>query len=127
MTLIEEARAITDYDSNIYTDSEFQELVDIGREEIRAETGSPELSFYTSDTFQATRALFWFTCIAAKVRAGEIAGVNLTVESIEAAQPGNENYAYWFRNFGKRIRAAAGATGPASIVLSRTERSYGDQ
>lgn len=125
-SLIAEARALTDYNSEIFTDSEVQEILDIAKDEIRADLGAPELTFYTQETFQATRALFWFTCIGLKVRAGEIAGVDLTVESIEAAQGDVENYNLWFSNFSKRIRAASTSPGPAVASVARDNRTYGD-
>lgn len=127
--LIAEARGITDYDSDIFTDSEFQALVDIGKEELRAEFGEPSLTFYEEDTFQATRALFWFVCIGAKIRAGEIAGINLTVGDLDATQPAQSSYDFWFSSFQKRLSAAASeqSAGPSHANLSRTDRTYGDQ
>lgn len=127
--LIAEARGLTDYDSEIFTDSEFQQIVDIGKEELRAELGDSSLSFYTDDTFQATRALFWFVCIGSKVRAGEIAGINLTVGDLKAAQPAQSSYDIWFNSFNKRLASASSeqSAGPAQETLSRDNRSYGDQ
>lgn len=129
-SLIAEARALTDYDSQVYTDSEFQELVDIGKEELRASLGVPDFQFYTEEHLSATRALFWFVCIAAKVRAGEISAVNITVGDFETQNPASTHYDYWFDNFQSRMQAAYHETdaggGPSQINLSRTERTYGE-
>jgi hypothetical protein len=123
--LIEEVRALTDYDESVYSDEEIQELVDIGKSELRSKWNEPELDFYTSERSHVERALFWFTCIATKVRIGEIASMNIRVESFEATKPGNLHYDYWFRNFQQHMRDAYQNPGPSSTVMSRTDRSYG--
>lgn len=125
-SLIEEVRGLTDYDEEIFTNSEFDELLGVAKEEIRADLRSPDLQFYTEDTFQATRALFWFTCIGAKVRVGEIAGIDLTIESIQASLPDVEEYQFWFQQFDKRLRSASSSQGAAVTNIERTDRTYGD-
>lgn len=127
-TLVDEARTLTNYDDSILSESEFRELIEIGKEELRAALGEPSLTFYQDDRYQATRALFWFVCIAAKVRVGELGGLNLTVESLEAQNPGEAHHSYWFRNFQQRLRAAGNVNsgGASSTVLSRTNRTYGE-
>jgi hypothetical protein len=129
-SLIAEARALTDYGTSVYSDSEFQELVDIGKEELRASLDAPDFTFYTNEHHNATRALFWFVCIAAKVRAGEISGVNITVGDFETQNPASIHYDYWFDNFQQRMQSAYRETdaggGPSQITLSRNNRTYGE-
>lgn len=125
--LIKEARALTGYDESVFSDSDFQDLVDIGKEELKSEWGLPDFTFYQDESLDHTRALFWFVCIAAKVRAGEIAGVNLTVGSIRSSSFSEDKFSYWFRNFDQRVRSAADSNGPAMSSVSRSERTYGDQ
>lgn len=127
-SLIEEVRGLTDYDSDILSDSELQALVDLGKEELRAELGNPQVSYYNNGRIHATRALFWFVCIAAKVKVGEIAGVNIEVESFRSWNPAEGHYGFWFRNFDKRLSAAENVEygGTAHVQISRDNRSYGE-
>lgn len=128
--LIAEVRGITDYDSSIFSDNELQQLVRIGKEELRSALGVADFQFYTEESQSATRALFWFVAIAAKVRAGEISNVNITVGDFETQNPANIHYDYWFSNFRNRLQEAyretASGGGPEQISLSRTNRTYGD-
>lgn len=123
--LITEARALTDYNVSIMSDSEFQTLVDIGKEELRAEYGDPETfpGFYSGD-LNLDRALFWFVCIAAKVKAGEISGIDISVGDLDASNSNGE-YSYWFDNFSKRLNAFSRGGGPGQTNISRAdERTY---
>lgn len=123
--LIQEARAITDYDSGLISDAEFQTLVDIGKEELESEFSDNFPGFYNGNK-DADRALFWFTCIAAKVRAGEIAGVNLTVGSIRATSYSNSKFDFWFESFEEKLYSATGGKPSRKQNLSRDGRAYGD-
>lgn len=128
--LIEEVRAITGYeDSTTFSDNDIQTVVHIAKEEIRSHLGNTELTFYqtgNNNTHDADRALFWFTCIGLKARAGEIGSVDLTVDSLEQTSSQGQ-FSFWFEMFGTRIRAAtdAGVNGPSGVQISRDEdRTY---
>lgn len=131
--LIDEARAMTEYDSDIVSDSKFQELLHICKEELRADFGDPSFSFFQDEAMHAAdRALFWFLCIAAKIRTGEIGGMNIRTGEIESSHPAQVHHkAAWFDNFidnkRKAERQVAGATGPSQTAVTRDNRSYGDQ
>lgn len=127
-SLILEARGLTDYDAGFFSDSEFDEVVGVAKEEIRADLGAPDLEFYTEETFHATRALFWFVCIGAKIRTGELEGVSFVIGDIEANPPSGTGHDFWFQMLSKRIGSAAqeASPGPALINMSRTNRTYGD-
>lgn len=129
--LITEVRALTDYHPDVMSDSDIQTLIDIGKEEMRARFADPDFQFYrTGDdsTHSADRALFWFTCIAAKVRAGEIAGINITVDDIEASTSSVGQYDFWFENFRQKLSEAEASLNPAvsQSSLQRDNRTYGD-
>jgi len=128
--LIAEARGLTDYDASVLSDSEFQELVDICKEELRADFGDASYSFY-SGSLNADRALFWFVCVAAKIRTGEIGGLNITTGDVEAAHPAQVHHDFaWFRNFENRKRKAMRSfsqdanRGPTQTSLERDNREY---
>lgn len=128
-SLIAEVRSLTDYDSDIIDDPDMQDLVDVGKEEVSGKIGNQSLTFYEQETFHATRALFWYVCIAAKVKVGELAGMNISADDFEAMNPANAHYDFWFENFQKKLSRAQRSTSPgASLInLERTERTYGDQ
>lgn len=126
--LIAEARGLTDYDQTVLSDSEFQEIVDICKEELRADFGDPTYSFYSGD-LNVDRTLFWFVCIGAKIRTGEIGGLNITTGDVEAAHPAQVHHdAAWFQNYENRKRKAmrvfSDSAGPAQTAPVRDERSY---
>lgn len=127
--LIEQVRGMTDYDASIMSDSEIQTLIDIGKEEIAgylaADNEDPDnFTFYQSDTYDADRALFWFTCIAMKAKAGEIAAVNLTVGSLRATSYAGSKFDLYFDNFDKKMRMAEGGNTPAISAPQRDNRTY---
>lgn len=123
--LITEVRALTNYSADMMTDSTIQELISIGKEELEPEFGDDFAGFYSGNT-AADRALFWFTCIATKVRTGEIAGINLTVGSIRATSYSNSKFDFWFENFEKKLIQAQGGRPVSNRQLNRDNRAYGD-
>lgn len=123
--LITEVRALTNYSADMMTDSTIQELIEIGKQELESEFREDFVGFYEGNT-PADRALFWFTCIATKVRAGEIAGINLTVGSIRATSYSNSKFEFWFDNFEKKLIQAQGGRPVSNRQLDRDNRTYGD-
>lgn len=127
--LIDEVKAFTGYTDNDFTDSQVQDLLDIGKEEIKATLNRDSLTLYTSDTHDTTRALFWFTCIATKVRAGEIGSVNLNIDDVLEYSDIPNEYSFWFDNLRTRLIGAEGErgiTGASSVQIERDARSYPD-
>lgn len=132
--LIAEARQLTGYtDGNVISDSDFQSLLDVCKQEVRAELGDPSFTFFETspeDTLQADRALFWFLCIAAKIRTGEIGGMDIDIAHIRTDSPDEEEYRSWFSNFDKRMGSAEArfstGSGPSQVSPQRDGRSYGE-
>lgn len=130
--LIKEVRALTDYDASVIPGSEMQELVNIGKEEIKADINKPEgggnFDFYKDSNRPIDRALFWFVCIAAKIKTGEIGGVNIEIQDFRTDKPAQGHYSIWFENFDKRLREFSNRKtdvgGPAHKLLERDNRSY---
>lgn len=130
--LIDEARAITGYtDGTIVSDSDFQILLNICKDELRSDFGVSDYSFYNGN-LHADRALFWFLAIAAKIHTGELGGMNITTGEVEARTTGhNHHEAAWFSNFETKKRKAARivreSVGPSHTAPQRDGRTYGDQ
>lgn len=130
--LITEVRSFTGYtDTNTFSDQDIQELVDIAKEEIRADIGDPNFTFYqtgATNTHNADRALFWFTCIGTKVRAGELGSISLTINDLESGRAHEQDYQFWFSQFSTKMSSArtshSAESGAASRQIERTDRSY---
>jgi hypothetical protein len=129
--LVSEVRALTDYDDTIFSDGELLELVNIGKDELRSEWGDEGYQFYDGPLI-ADRALFWFVVVAAKIRAGEIAGSNINIADIELRNPAHVHHEVLINRFVKK-KDRAGRTinqgenaGPAVQSNERTDdRTYG--
>lgn len=126
--LISEVRSLTDYHEGIISDSDMQDLVVVAKEEVRGELGDSSFEFYGAQTFDADRALFWFLCIASKVKVGELGGIEITADAFRSQQPQHVQNSFWFIRFQNKMQAAAlqaGTGGAATTTISRSdERSY---
>jgi hypothetical protein len=127
--LIGEALALTGYgDADVFTDSDVQEIVDIGKNEIRSFLGLPAADFYvrTSDTnsYRRDQALLWFTCLGLKLRAGEIGSANLTIGSIRSTSYSDNKAGAWKERMMMNLRSAGGGVSPGHVQVSRQNRNY---
>jgi len=127
--LINEVRALTGYDDHYtFDDADVQQIVNIGKEEIRQRLGQPNFTFYQTspaDTHSADRALFWFSCIGLKAKAGEIGAADLSLNELEKTKT-QEQYRFWFDQLWAALRSAGPAEtrGAASTQIERTNRNY---
>jgi hypothetical protein len=128
--LINEVRSFTGYtDHNTFDDAEVQEIVNIAKQEVRQHLGRPNYEFYRTspiNTFDADRALFWFTCIGLKVRAGEIGAANLSLSELEKTKTEGQ-YDFWFDNLWRCVHSATPEEfrGASSTQITRgDERNY---
>lgn len=122
--LIDEARALTNYGPDIISDGKFQELVDVAKEELYAELGDTNFSFFGQDTQNADRALFWLVCLFSKVRTGEIDGIDLSIGDLRAESLSGDD-AIWRRQFVRRLNSISGASGFGRVDVARDNRTYG--
>jgi hypothetical protein len=132
-SLVEEVRSLTEYDEAVFSSAELTELVELAQQEIQADVDDPNLEFFADGNHAAERALFWLTCIFAKVRAGEIEAPNVSISSLRIRQASaTERHGLWFarfeKNLSKIVPSGAEATsfpmGIASIQRA-DERTYG--
>lgn len=131
--LIDEVRSLTGYTDHMFSDVEMHSLLQLSKEEIRSDLGDPNFTFYQTgdaqNTHEADRALFWFLCIATKVRAGEIGGGNVSVSDLDFETVEDDEASIWIRNYHKRINSVGvGGKAPARVDIDRgTERNYGNE
>jgi len=124
--LISEVRAFTDYNSAVISDSDFQDLVSLGKEELKEELGN-DANFpgFFNGNLHVDRALFWFVVIAAKVKVGEISGIDIrSGEFLDTDQEPDGN-ALLFQNYRKRVASYNRRSGASHTTVDRTDRSYG--
>lgn len=128
--MISEVRALT-YDEHILSDIQMREILHVCKEEIRADLGDPDFQFYQTgeveNSHDADRALFWFTCIGAKIRVGELGGMDISVADLDAEQASGQE-AFWIKKFHNRLQSAGeGGRKPGMTSVNRgTERLYGE-
>lgn len=127
--LIREVRGFTDTGVDMIPGDEMQVLVDIGKEEIRSDIGKRNQDFYKSNTLPLDRALFWFTCLATKVKLGEVGSANFEIEDITSEKPGQGHFDIWFKNLEDKLRQwefDRQDGGPAQKQFVRDGRTYGE-
>ena len=121
--LLAQVRGLTDYDENIISDYDLQEVLGIAKTEIRASIGDENLDF--SSSLQADRALFWLTCIFCKVKAGEIDSPSFNIGELSVRQSNvSERHNVWIDNFWKHYRSIDGGSPVAHTKASRPDRDY---
>jgi hypothetical protein len=123
--LINEVRVFTGYDTNVLHDDAFKTVVKRARKRLQNRCGlDSEFDFY-DDTAEDGRqdALFWWTCLFAKLATGELDSQELNVAAIDIDNLEAET-TRWFREalaaetgIGDTYRM--GITGP-----TRTDREY---
>lgn len=121
----DEVRSITDYDKSIFADDDLDELITIAEDEIKDEVGDYNLDFYNGEeTFNQDRALFWLSAMFAKIRSGEIEGVELSAGDLETSSLSAQG-SYWFDQYRRRLSQVGSVPGFGSVRVSRSvDRSY---
>lgn len=121
----DEVRALTDYSKNIFSDAEMDEVIGIAEDEVRAEISDPSLTFYQgNDTFNADRAVMWLSALFAKIRSGEIEGVELSAGDLDTNSLSAPN-TFWYIQFQRRLSQVDGTPGFGSTQVTREDdRTY---
>ena len=122
-SLIAEVRLLTNLPVTIISVEDFQDLVALTKRELLADIGLSDIDWYGE--IQAERALFWLTCIHAKVHIGEIDAPNFSIGELKVRQSSfTERQGIWFDNFWKHYRAMTGGTPMGHITANRSNRTY---
>lgn len=116
-----EVRAITDYDTGIFTDAELQGVVDIAKRELQSNKNDASLDFYGD--LRAERTLFWLTCLFSKVRAGEIDGGSFSISELKV-DSGEEGNSMFFDNFWRNYHSIGDGRPRGHLKGQRPNREY---
>lgn len=128
--MIEEVKALTQYDDDVIDEFDILELLGTAKKEIASNLGvtKDDVDFYLDDNSNINRALFWLTCILTKASVGELASPDMAVGDVEivVAKVDEE---FWREKYNTKMRRASlpgSSTGVASANLSRSNRTYGE-
>ncbi|WP_241430577.1 hypothetical protein [Natronorubrum sulfidifaciens] len=119
---------MTAYSDRIISDEEMLELVQIGKHEVRAESGLEIPDFYSLEHPSTQRALFWTVCLFCKIHVGELEGLDFNIGSIKIHQlPVRDITRVWYEKLDSHIgnlRAANSGMGISNV--RRLDRTYGE-
>lgn len=122
----EKVRTITDYDQSLLSDSDLDGVIDLAEAEVRSDLDNPSKSFYQgTDTYHIDLAIMWLSCLFAKVKAGEIGGINIELGELRATSLTGDA-SLWMAKFERRLQSGGDTRGYGSTTISRDSRSYGD-
>lgn len=133
LTLKSEVRSITDYDTTIIGDGDLDAVIAVAKREIAAKVGIPDLDFYSG--LSEERALFWLTCLFAKIKKGEVEGMEMSIGDVEKKPlrvDGKDDRAsavVWKAEFSHHFNSLLSQNGGAyaSRSIARNNRIYGDE
>jgi hypothetical protein len=121
--LIAEVRLLTEYDESIIPTTDMESLVALTRRELSADLGSTIPDFYSD--LSSERALFWLTCIFAKVKTGEIEAPEFSIGELKVQRDSmGQQSSLWFNNFLKHYRGMSGGAPVGHIKSNRPDRDY---
>jgi hypothetical protein len=80
-----QVRELTDYtDTQVFSENSLDAIFDIAKRDIQAEADVTIDSWVTTNgTNDAENALFWTACLFTKIKAGELAGVPMSLGDID--------------------------------------------
>ncbi|MFC6953777.1 hypothetical protein [Halorubellus litoreus] len=127
--LVLEVQNLTEYDDEIIEIPVMLELVELAKREIRAKAGIIDLEFFGTNDLYAERALFWLTCLFAKIKMGELENVHMSIGDIEQrtlrADEDGEDAVVWkqeFQDYMARVQPSENLFGIRSV--GRSDRTY---
>lgn len=118
-------RSVTEYDASIISDADLDDVISEAESEISHEIGDYDLNFYNGEeTFDQDRALVWLSILFAKIKAGEIHGIDMQVGSLQSASLSHDDK-FYFNQFQRKLHSFDGVRGFGSITSTREDRTYG--
>ncbi|MFC6717894.1 hypothetical protein ACFQGT_09665 [Natrialbaceae archaeon GCM10025810] len=118
---------MTYYTENVIDDETMRELVQMGKHEVRAESGLEIPDFYDKQYPAAERALFWTVCLFCKIHMGELEGLDFNVGEIKIHQlPVRDISRVWYEKLDTHIGMLRGQSAGMGIGrVNRANRTYG--
>lgn len=122
----QEFRTITGYGSSVLSESEVETVMGRAEKHIRSRKGVEDSFEFLSEN-TAEEALFWYTCLFAKVATGELDSQDLQVGALDASTllaKEDDEVTEWYRNAAKAIRNFKPGSMFRASAPVRTEREY---
>lgn len=124
-----EVREMTGYKTaNILSDDGLDTAYTAAQRHIRVQKNlDPSFSWFGSEKAQATDALFWYTCLFAKVQTGELDSQDLQVGAVNSSAllaKDNHDVTTWYRNAKDAVRALKADSIIRASAPARTDRAY---
>lgn len=123
--IVSRVRALTSYGTDVISDNDVNELIDIAQDELQGEVGySNTLSFLGgSSTMVQDHATFWLTCLFVKVHTGEIGAPEFDVGELRMRDL-NNTHEFWLTQYDQNRRQISGNKGYGVAQYGRTDREY---
>lgn len=122
-----EFRTITNYGERILSNSEVEAVMGRAEKHIRSrKTNLPDDFDFFSDN-QGEEALFWFTCLFAKVATGELDSQDVSAGALDAETllaKDDDEITTWYRNATRALRNLRPGNMFRAASPARTEREY---
>lgn len=127
-----EVRVFTDYTTAILDSDELDTVIERAKRHIRSAKGIDDSGFAWYDTVHRENALFWWSCLFAKVVVGELDSQTIQVGAIDIdtlLANDDGTVTTWFRNATKAMRQIdSGGDYPFGTGITspiRDNRTYG--
>lgn len=122
-----EFRVITEYSTDIMSDADLDAVMSRAKKHIRAKKGLQAGIDWYGDVHRE-EALFWFTCLFAKVATGELDAQDVQVAAIDVKNllaKDDNDVTTWYRNAMSALHALEPAATTGISAPERENRVYG--
>jgi hypothetical protein len=121
-----EFRTITQYGERILSNSEVEAVMGRAKKHIRSRKDLPDDFDFLSDS-QGEEALFWYTCLFAKVATGELDSQEFSAGALDAETllaKADDDVTEWYRKAVKALRNLRAENMFRTTSPARTDREY---
>ena len=119
---VQRARSLTNFDTDIITESTASTLEETAKDEIRVDLEEDNIDFSTPN---GRSALMWIICLFFKIHIGEIGADGYHIGEVESKDlEGQADI--WLQNYNNAKHKLAGSNIFGSTTTRRSGREYGD-
>lgn len=122
-----EFRVITGYSKDTFDDVAFESVLGRAKKHIRSRRDIPDNYDWYADV-QSEEALFWYTCLFAKVATGELDSQSIQAGAIDAdtlLAKDDDDVTTWYRNAISALRSLQPEDAAGGTRVERENRTYG--